>query len=382
MRIGIDASNTRSGGMIAHVAELLAHCDPQRHGITKVTIWGSAVILDRVPDRPWLDRVHVPWLDRRLPWRVAWQLFVRSRLARATCDVLFAPGASPIGTFRPHVSMSANLMPFVARERARNAWSREWLRVLLLRGLQGHAFRESSAVIFLTDYARTLISSLIGLDANARTAVIPAGVNDRFRAEPRTVRPLSSYDDRAPFRFLYVSDIHPYKHQWNVAEAVARLRREGLPVAIDFIGSPVHRRSTRRFRHTLSRLAAEKDSIRFLGTLPYDALPAMYRDADAFVFASTCENLPMTLVEAMASGLPIAASDTRPMPDILDDGAFYFDAENVSSIETALRALALDPARRAAIAQRAHAAAAHYSWDECADRTFALLADIARQHAG
>lgn len=379
MHIGIDASNARSGGIITHIAELLGHAEPQRHGITRVTVWGGRPALQRVPKRDWIRPVHVPMLDGRLPFRVGWELFARTHAAReAGCDLLFAPSAAPIGTFRPYVSMSANLLPFEKREMARYAWSREWLRFQVLRTTQGQTFRESDAVIFLTDHARAVVSWNIDLNGSVQTAVIPSGMNDRFRAEPRPARPLSSYSNREPFRFLYVSDIHPYKHAWNVAEAVARLRREGLPVALDLIGYPIHRRSTRRLERTLAHLATETDAIRYLGPRVHDELPPVYRDAGAFVFASTCENLPMTLVEAMASGLPIAASQTRPMPDILGNDAMYFDAEDVTSIENALRDLATDPERRDAMARGVYAAAGRYSWDKCADQTFALLARVAR----
>jgi glycosyltransferase involved in cell wall biosynthesis len=378
MHIGIDASNARSGGIITHIAELLAHCDPPRHGVTKVTVWGGSQILDRIPSRPWIEAVHVPMLERRLPWRSAWQLFERSRVvSAAACDVVFAPSAAPISSFRPYVTMSANLLPFEPRERARYGWSREGIRFRILQRTMGHTFRESNAVIFLTEHARAVVSSQISLNGSVRTAVIPSGVHHRFRAEPRPARPLSSYSEREPFRFLYVSDIHPYKHPWNVAEAVARLRREGLPVTLDLIGYPIHRPSAEHLDRTLAQLSRETNAIRFLGPLSHDNLPPIYREAGAFVFASTCENLPMTLMEAMASGLPIAASQTRPMPDILGDAAVYFDAEDVTSIADTLRDLAADPARRDAIAQGAYDAAARYSWDECADRTFALLAQVA-----
>ena len=50
--------------------------------------------------------------------------------------------------------------------------------------------------------------------------------------------------------------------------------------------------------------------------------------ADIFVFASSCENMPNTLIEAMAAGLPIASSYRGPMIEILKDGGIYFNPEN------------------------------------------------------
>ena len=376
MRIGIDASNLRSGGVLAHIAELLAHADPARHGITRVTLWASPPMLQRIPNRPWLDRVHIHAFDGSLARRVVWQMFERSRLARASCDVVFAPGATPAGSFRPFVSMSANMLPFSPRDSARYGWSRERLRLILLRMQQATALRKSSAVIFLTDFAREHISPIAGLSSDALVEVIPTGMNARFFSSPRPQRPFASYSPADPFRFIYVSDVHPYKHHANVVEAVSQLRHEGLPVALDMIGVPAHSPSMRRLEFSLSSLNGTSDAIRFLGPTSHDALPPIYRDAGAFVFASTCENLPMTLLEAMAAGLPIAASCTRPMPDILGEAAIAFDSESVPSIGDALRTVAVDHERRAVLAQHAYDAAKRYSWEECADRTFGLLAKV------
>lgn len=378
MHIGIDASNLRSGGTITHVVELLRHADPVAHGIDKVSLWASAEILKRVEPRPWLERVHVRALEGPLARRVAWQMFERRRLAR-TCDLVFAPGATVPDLSRPYVSMSANILPFDGEEMARYRWTRGWVKLHLLRRQQSHAFRSSAAVIFLTDFARSHIGSMAGLSAGAQTVVIPSGVSTWFHSEPRAARPLASYSEAHPFRFLYVSDVHPYKHQWNVVDAVVKLRRDGLPISLDLIGAPVHGSSARRLRETLSSLNGHGRAIRFHGNLEHHTLAPIYREADAFVFASTCENLPMTLVEAMASGLPIAVANVRPMTDIAGDAAEYFDADDVDSIANALRNLT-DAARRDVSARSAWDAAQAYSWKQCADRTFALLADVAGSH--
>jgi glycosyltransferase involved in cell wall biosynthesis len=375
MQIGIDASNLRSGGTITHVAELLAHAHPERHGIDHVVVWAGSATMERIPIRPWLDRVTVPALDHSLPRRVFWQQFVRSRLAEGSCDLVFAPGATTPGSFRPYVSMSVNMLPFDARERARYGITPAALRLMLLRTQQQHAFHESNAVIYLTQYAQATIGGMSHAPM-PRSTVIPSGVNDRFRAEPASVRPLRDYSATSPFVFLYVSDLHPYKHHENVAKAVAMLRAEGLPVALDIIGAPIDGRSTRTLHRALENLDPASSFIRYLGPLAHDALPPIYRDAGAFVFASTCENLPMTLVEAMASGLPVAASRSRPMPDILGGTAAYFDADDAQSIAGALRELVTDDVARARNAAAAFEAAKHYSWDACADATFALLARV------
>ena len=100
-----------------------------------------------------------------------------------------------------------------------------------------------------------------------------------------------------------------------------------------------------------------------LGFVQHDELPALLASADLFVFASSCENMPNTLVEAMAAGLPIACSDRGPMPEILQEAGVYFDPEDVPSIADAVARIVSDAELRTRIAQRARRLSEQYSWN-------------------
>jgi glycosyltransferase involved in cell wall biosynthesis len=371
--VGIDASNLRAGGGVTHLTEILRHLEPADAGVDRVTVWGGAQTLAQLPDRAWLTRSHEPALDGALPRRLWWQ---RSRLPKlaASCDVLFAPAASGRIRFHPYVTMCRNMLPFDRKEMWRYAFSRIFFRLALLRIGQSAAFRDADAVIFLNDYARRVVADETG--ERAEYTVIPHGVSDAFRAAPRKQEPAGV----RPFRFLYTSIIDLYKHQWEVVEAALRLREEGLNVAVDFAG-PAYPPAMRKVEAVLARHPDVRDAVTFLGPVTHGQLPVLYANADAFVFASTCENMPNILIEAMAAGLPIACSKSAPMPDILQDGGVYFDAEDATSIADALRSLEADPKLRAAKAERAFALAAAFSWNRCAADTFSLLAAVARRRS-
>jgi len=369
--VGIDASNLRAGGGVTHLTEIVRHLEPEAAGIGRVTVWGSARTLAQLPDRPWLTRAHEPALDGALPRRLWWQRFRLPRLA-ARCDVLFAPAASGRARFHPYVTMCRNMLPFDRKEMWRYAFSRIFFRLALLRVGQAAAFRDADAVIFLNDYARRIVAQETG--ERAEYTVIPHGVSDRFRSAPREQNGVA---DR-PFRFLYTSIIDLYKHQWEVAEAVLRLREEGLNIVVDFAG-PAYPPAMRKVEAVLTRHPDARGAVNFLGPVAHADLPSLYARADAFVFASTCENMPNILIEAMAAGLPIACSRSAPMPEILQDGGVYFDAEDPASIADALRSLVADPALRAAKAARAFELASAFSWTRCANETFTLLAAVARR---
>src|SRR2546426_5596379 len=81
MRLGIDASNLRAGGGVTHLIEMLRAANPRAHGFSQVIVWGGKATLNQIEDRPWLEKVFQPLLDKGLPYRVYWQRFRLSRLA-------------------------------------------------------------------------------------------------------------------------------------------------------------------------------------------------------------------------------------------------------------------------------------------------------------
>ncbi len=376
MHLAIDASNIRAGGGVTHLVELLKAAHPEAHGFSRVVVWAGRATLSEIVPRPWLELRHGLVLDGPLPQRAVWQLVRLPRLVADSCDVLFVPGGTCGASFSPFVAMSRNLLPFDPRERRRYGLTPRWFKFHLLEATQSFAFRRAAGVVFLTQAARQAVLRRTG-PLRARAAVIPHGVADRFRRPPPPQRPLSGYSAARPFRWLYVSIVSPYKHQWHVAEGVARLRAQGLPIALDLVG-PAEPAALRRLQAVLRRVDPSRECIRYHGAVPYGRLHDRYHNADGFVFASSCENMPNILLEAMAAGLPIACSARDPMPEVLGEAGQYFDPEKPESIARALEALTLSHALRADLAGAAYERAERYSWPRCADETFSFLAEVTR----
>lgn len=379
MKVAVDASNIRSGGGLTHLRCLLAEAEPGAHGIDRVLVWAAGRTLDRLPEMPWLEKIRDPILERSLPARLLWQQFILPRaLKRRECEVLFSPGGTlPMTTSVPTVTISQNLLPFEPREAARFGYGRPmWIKMRLLRYSQGRSFRAADGVVFLSEYARDRVTGELG-ELSGRQIVIAHGIEDRFRAAPRPQCAPSQYSAERPFRFLYVSMVDAYKHQPVVAAAVGALLRQGLPLGVDFVGD-----GRSRFAAALKREILLADSsgryIRWLGPHPYDSLHEIYQRADAFVFASSCENLPNILLEAMAAGLPIASSRSGPMPEVLGKAGAYFDPESAADTATAMRGLFENSELRADLAAQAYRKAQEYSWKSCADKTFAFIADAGK----
>ena len=379
LHLGIDASNIRQGGGVTHLSQLLAAADPQAAGFAQVTVWACQATVASLPRRPWLATRSPAWTEAGLPRRLmGQQLLLPRALAEAGCDVLFSPGGTlPARAGLPTVTMSQNLLPFEPREALRfGRWSPMRLKMRLLRASQGRSFARADGVIVLTRYAQSVVTRQVRGGVRA-SALVPHGIEPRFLQAPRRQRSFEEFTAQAPLQLLYVSILMPYKHQSSVALAVSRLRAQGLPVAVRFIGASWGDGGA-RLRRLMDELDPARAFLHWSGPEPFDALHRHYQAADACVFASSCENLPNILIEAMAAGVPIACSDRGPMPEVLGEAGVYFDPEKPQQIADALGRLAQDAALRARLAQAAWLGAQAYSWARCARDTFAFVAQVAR----
>lgn len=381
LHLGIDAVNIRQGGGLTHLSQLLQAADPLAAGFDRVTVWSNQATADVLPNRTWLIKRVAPWMDASLPWRMLGHQFLLGReMSSSGCDVLFSPGGTlPRASNFPMVTMSQNMLPFEPMEAGRfGRLSLMRLKMRLLRYSQRRSFQCADGLIFLTDYAKQAVSlALGGLDCPA--ALIPHGIETRFLQTPRQQRRIEDCSGAQPFRILYVSILMPYKHQIEVAKAAALLRERGIPIEIQFVGA-LWGRYGKEFTKLCRSLDPEARLLKWSGHVSFEYLHNFYNNSDAFVFASSCENLPNILIEAMASGLPIACANRGPMPEVLGDAGIYFDPESPSGIANALQTIFTNDTLRTRLAQQAWEKAQDYSWARCAKETLQFVNQVARRH--
>ena len=142
------------------------------------------------------------------------------------------------------------------------------------------------------------------------------------------------------------------KGQWNLLEALPKVLT-GHPAAILLLAGREGNASS-RLRRT-ARAAGVEGSVRFLGHR--DDAPEVLAAADVFVFPSLYEGLGGALIEAMALGLPIVASDLPAIREVVESGknALLVEPGSPSDLADAIIALADDPERRRRMGARSRA---------------------------
>lgn len=167
-----------------------------------------------------------------------------------------------------------------------------------------------------------------------------------------------------------VAALRPEKNLGRLLHAFRRLIAT-VPARLVVVGDGPERAG-------LQRLAAELqlgDSVSFTGNIA-DPAP-YYRDFDIFALSSDTEQMPLSVIEAMAAGLPVAATSVGDVPEMLAcENRPYVVASEEAALASALAALSADPALRARIgaANRAKAQAEFAqatmvaAWQELFDR--------------
>lgn len=375
--IGLDASRNRSGGAKAHLIGVLTESDPLKYGIKEVHVWAYKSLLEMLPARSWLIKHCPPELEQSIFRQVWWQRYrFPGELHEAGCSLVLNTDAGTVSNFRPSVTMSRDMLSYEPGEIERYGFSKARLRLILLRFMQNRSLRGCDGAIFLTEYAAGVIQQSCG--KLPYVECIPHGVGGNFK--DISVRRSWPQTGERPIRCLYISNAAIYKHQWVVVRAVESLRKRGHEITLTLVGGGAGK-AQQMLDDQLDASDPKRHFVKQLDFLPQSELPEQLASADLFIFASSCENMPNTLVEAMAVGLPIACSDRGPMPEVLADGGAFFDPENADSISAALEQIITDNLFRETITSRAKALSEQYSWLRCGSETWSFVFDTYKRIA-
>jgi glycosyltransferase-like protein len=202
------------------------------------------------------------------------------------------------------------------------------------------------------------------------------GVDTRRYRPPRDaserLRDRDAFDLGEHFTVLTIGGIEPRKGSLTLLEGFGRLRALApeLDARLIVAGGATlfdYRHEVDRFHARVAELGLDH-AVCVLGTLTDAQIERLYRGADAFAFPSTKEGFGLAVLEALASGLPVVASDLDALTTFLEDGhsAVLVPVGDRDALGTALARLARSPATRSELRAGGLRVAADYSWDRAA----------------
>jgi phosphatidyl-myo-inositol alpha-mannosyltransferase len=344
------------GGVQVHVRQLAAELRTRGHRTT-ILAPGSRSSEDagvRIVGRP----VRVPYRGTVAPISFSPGAWRRIRSAMRSFDPDLIHAHEPL---TPSISMLAVLAagaPVVATFHASLDRSR-------LMELAGPALRQVSgridAAVAVSDAAASFVRRVVRVPLE----IVPNGVDVQAFSDPgRSVEGLQE----GP-KILWVNRLDPQKGFEIMLRAFEQLASEVGDVHLLVAGDG-------RDRVLLRSLPGDlRSRILRLGTVPHEELPRYHAAADVFVSPATGqESFGIVLVEAMAAGVPVVASDIEGYREVVRDGVdgLLVPPNDPNALAAAIRRVLSEPELAAALKAAGRSRAQAFSWQAIAPRLEAV----------
>jgi colanic acid/amylovoran biosynthesis glycosyltransferase len=225
-------------------------------------------------------------------------------------------------------------------------------------------------VVCVSDHGRSQLMNLVDPLHWSKLRVVHCGVDlALFDVVERS-------DANRPTEVLTVGRATPVKGQALLIEALATLVRRDIDERLTIVGDGPQLPDLR----TLAQRLGVSDRVTFTGAVGQDEIRAYYARADVFALPSFAEGLPVVLMEAMASGLPIVAFRIAGIPELVEEGVSGLLAvpgrldQLVDALATLLSA---PPAKRASMGRAGREmVAAEFDLERTAQQLLDVFAEL------
>jgi len=231
---------------------------------------------------------------------------------------------------------------------------------------------EADAIITISEFSKKEIMELLGI-APTKIYVTHLGVDQSFTPNGEKMEGL-------PNRYiLFVGNLEPRKNLVTLLHAyrsLSRDLRERYPLVIAGASGWL----TKELKKVLHSFQGDEKPI-LTGYVPQDLLPNLYRGASLFIFPSFYEGFGLPVIEAMASGIPVVASDTTSLPEVVGDAGVLVNPYDMDEWKTAIVEVLGDEKRRMKMSEKGLERAKLFSWDKCARETLAIYETVLNERS-
>jgi glycosyltransferase involved in cell wall biosynthesis len=225
------------------------------------------------------------------------------------------------------------------------------------------ALRRASVVVVPSEFLKTVFDKW-----HIETSVVP-NVIDLSRFQPRA-RPGQD------IHIVVARNLEPLYDIATAMRAFAAISRHYPNARLSVAGSGSARAELERLRAHLGLEAA----IAFTGRLDNEQMAGLYQTADLMLNPSLADNMPISLLEAMASGVPVVSTNVGGIPYLVRDGvtALLVPPQDPQAMADAALRILSSPVLAEELRAAGIAEVQQYSWDRVRDRLFEVYAGVLR----
>jgi len=364
MKIVIDASRCKSGGAIAQLKGLFDYYEVSKFNIDLLIVFVDEKVKKLLPVNPGIVYKTPKFFDCGIFFKIYWQRYLlRSFIRNNNIDLLVTADATSLCNFSPAVTISQDLSSFESNVISSEGFSLMTLRNYVIKFLQLNRISKSVGTIFQTNYAKEKVTNHLGKALNYK--ILPHGLDEEFHLLHVNEKKVEQV-----VNILYVSPIFAYKHQVEVVKAFNLLPSiSNKTFRLHLVGGV----GSKKYYRKVIREIAGSDNIFLYDFLPKARVLKSLRESDIFVFASECETFGISLLEAMAAGIPIACSNKSSLPETLRECGEYFDPTCEKSILLAIKNILECDSRFSQFVLPAKTLSKQYNWELISDEFFRYI---------
>jgi glycosyltransferase involved in cell wall biosynthesis len=243
---------------------------------------------------------------------------------------------------------------------------------LYARWMYGNAVRKADAIIAISQFTKGELVRLAKAP-EGKIHTIHNGVDESWFQVPKGENPHPK-----PY-FLYAGNIKPHKNLRRLLEAFRLVQDKVLQDLVltgQIEGFLTGDDEVKRLAESFGGRVA------LVGTMALPELQRYFANADALIFPSLYEGFGLPPLEAMACGCPVAASTAASIPEVCGEAALYFDPLDVQEMADKMVRLVQDQGLRKELMAKGSKRARDFSWDECAQRTNAVMDQVLTPRQG
>ena len=319
---------------------------------------GRPAWLEDVPYRVMLGRRAVRWVPRgiRPVIRILWLQFVLPFFAGRHGTLLALAHELALLPAVRQVAVVHDLTQFRSYA-TRRGWAEGVRNRLWVWGL-----RRSERIIAISEATKSDLIENLGI-APSRIEVVYEGY------DPAIFRPAQAREEGQSPYLLYVGTLAPNKNLPFLLQVYAQLRQR-FDIRIKLVG----KQDPATVAELLATVPeATRSGIEFVGFVSDPLLAQLLQRCAAFVFPSLNEGFGLAVVEAMACGAPVISSDAGSLAEVVGQGGVLLAPTDAERWIDEIARVLTESDYRAELAQRAVRRSAIFSWDQAAQRYWALL---------
>jgi glycosyltransferase involved in cell wall biosynthesis len=226
--------------------------------------------------------------------------------------------------------------------------------------------RRAAALITPTETTKREVVAAFGV-ATERVVAIPSGIDSTFYSQPPRDRSVNPTEPLILFPGPPIG-----RKNLDIVLRVLGAAPPGSALAqarLEITGASAS--EFPRYEREIAQRGLQP-RVRWLGKLPFDDLPDLYRQADLLVYPSFLEGFGFPPLEAMAAGTPVIAAAASCLPEVLADGALLVDPHDDAGFAAAAESVLTKPALRQKLVAAGSARARTFTWARCAEATVAV----------